>query len=335
MLFEKLVWSCFEEELRRGDFDVVHRVTPLSPTMGSPLATRTPVPMILGPLNGGLPWPREYPELRRQEREWLVPLRKAYRYLPYYRSAYRRLAGVIAGSRHTATEVPAWFRGRRFYVPENGIDPERFPLATAWPEPNGRFRFVTVGRLVPYKGFSLILEAMRDSALLRECDLDIIGDGPERENLANRIREYGMERNVRVRGWVDQKALARAYGESQVFVFPSLREFGGGVVLEAMASGLPAIVVDHGGPPELVGDLAGIRLPLVPRAELVPLLRNAMETLVGDPARCRAMSCAGRERVMQEFTWTAKAAQMVSIYESILQPARQERFRLTSIGIPR
>ena len=88
--------------------------------------------MLLGPLNGGLPWPRAYPELRRQEREWLVPVRKLYRYLPYYRATYCRLAGVIAGSRHTATEVPRAFAGCRFYLPENGVDPGRFALASGW-----------------------------------------------------------------------------------------------------------------------------------------------------------------------------------------------------------
>ena len=134
--------------------------------MGSPLASLAGVPMMLGPLNGGLPWPRDYPELRRQEREWLVPLRRAYKLLPYYRATYRHLAAVISGSRHTATEVPPYFQGQRFYLPENGIDTSRLPIAAVWPEPRGRFRFLTVGRLVPYKGVDLILQAMRSSSAL-------------------------------------------------------------------------------------------------------------------------------------------------------------------------
>jgi glycosyltransferase involved in cell wall biosynthesis len=146
MVFEKEVYRGYGRKLRRGEFDLIHRLTPLSPTMGSPLASMVEVPMVVGPLNGGLPWPRDYPDLRRQEKEWLVPLRKLYQYLPYYRSTYRHLAAVISGSRHTATEVPEYFHGQRFYLPENGIDPDRFPLASAWPEPQGRFRFITVGR---------------------------------------------------------------------------------------------------------------------------------------------------------------------------------------------
>ena len=57
---------------------------------------------------------------------------------------------------------PGWFRGRRYYVPENGLDPERIALGSGWkpPEPGTRFRFLTLGRLVPYKGMELIIEAM-------------------------------------------------------------------------------------------------------------------------------------------------------------------------------
>lgn len=319
MVFEKEVFRRFGRQLHAGKFDLIHRVTPLSPTMGSPLASLTDVPMLLGPLNGGLPWPRDYPELRRQEREWLVPFRNTYRRLPYYRSTYRHLAGVIAGSRHTATEVPRCFHGRHFYLPENGVDPQRFPIASDWPKPRGRFRFLTVGRLVPYKGADLILDAMRRSPALRACELCIVGDGPERGRLEVLIREYGLEDNVQMLGWVDQPRLAQEFARSQVFAFPSLREFGGGVALEALASGLPAVIVDYGGPAELVTPECGVLLPMRPREELVESLRRAMEELAGDPERCRQMGEAACRRVRDEFTWSTKAARLVEMYRLVIK----------------
>src|SRR5262249_40633243 len=154
--------------------DLIHRVNPVTPTVGSPLAGRTDVPMVIGPLNGGLPWPKEYPDLRRREREWLSRFRGAYRHLPYFPSTYRHAAGVITASRHTATELPAGFRGLRFHQAENGIDPERFPIADDWPEPRGRFRFVTAGRLVPFKGVDLVIEAVAGSERLRSCELEVV-----------------------------------------------------------------------------------------------------------------------------------------------------------------
>ena len=188
----KMVYRQFRDKLRTHSFDVIHRISPISQTLGSPLASLTKVPMLIGPLNGGLPWPTEYPELRAKEREWLVPLRGLYRYLPYHRSTYRCVRGVIAGSWHTASEIPTWFSGRRYYVPENGVDPERIPLGTGWHPRDvaGRFRFVTVGRLVPYKGFDLVLQALsRSEELRREAELLIIGDGPYRTALEEQVSE--------------------------------------------------------------------------------------------------------------------------------------------------
>jgi glycosyltransferase involved in cell wall biosynthesis len=321
--FEHQVFRRSSHALRSRDFDLIHRVTPLSPTVGSPLASLTRVPMLIGPLNGGLPWPKEFPDLRHQEREWLVPLRRLYRWLPYHRSTYRHLAGVIAGSRHTASEVPPDFAGRRFYMPENGIDPARFPLDGAWPEPCGRFRFITAGRLVPYKGIDLILEALRRTPALSDCELSVIGDGPERLILEEYARRHGLSERVRFLGWAAQSRLAEEFRRAQVFVFPSLREFGGGVVLEAMASGLPALVVDYGGPGELVASECGIALPMQPREPLIERLSEAMTSLAGDPERCRRLSQAARARVRAEFTWPAKAERLVGFYRELTARTRK------------
>jgi glycosyltransferase involved in cell wall biosynthesis len=321
MLFERMVFRQFRAELRGGSFDLIHRISPVSPTYGSPLASLTEVPMIIGPLNGGLPWPSAYPNLRVQEREWLVPVRGLYRWLPYYRSTYRHIRGVIAGSWHTATEVPTWYRGRRYYVPENGVDPERIPIAAAWrpPEPGQRFRFVTVGRLVPYKGYDLILQAMALSEeLRRDAELLVIGDGPCRAALEGQASELGLSSIVTFAGQVEHSELQEHLHRAQAFAFPSLREFGGAVVLEAMASGLPPIVVNYGGPGELVTDECGIRLPMARREELVGQLSGAMTTLLRDPDQCRRLSDAGIDRVRRGFTWSRKAAQFVTIYRDVL-----------------
>ena len=93
---------------------------------------------------------------------------------------------------------------------------------------------------------------------------------------------------------------------SQVFVFPSLREFGGGVILEAMACGLPCLIVDYGGPGELVSAATGVKLPMRPREELVQSLQRAMERLAADPAACRAMGSAAVAGAAAANTWPSR-----------------------------
>lgn len=316
--FELQAARTLRQELDAGQFDIIHRITPVSPTMPSALATKTDVPMVIGPLNGGLPWPEDYPELRGREREWLVPVRNAYRHLPYYRSSYRHLAGVLAGSRHTQSETPADFQGQRLYMPENGIDPQRFEIAAGWTPPQERFRFVAVGRLVPYKGFHLTLRAMARSSVLQNCDFTIIGDGPEKERLQALALELGLQDRVTFAGWMPQPEVAAVLRQSQAFVFPSLREFGGGVVLEAMASGLPSIIVDYGGPSELIDARTGIALPMQPQETLIPDLTTAMEQLATNPMLCEAMATAALQSVRDHHVWSAKATRMADIYQQVL-----------------
>lgn len=330
--FEMAVASRLKRRLKSDEFDLIHRITPVSPTLPSPLSARTTVPMVVGPLNGGLPWPQEFPELRSSEREWLSPLRRLYRQLPGFRSTYQHLAGVISGSRHTATEIPKYFHGQQFHLPENGIDPVKFPIASDWTEPAGSFGFISTGRLVPYKGFDLILDAMARSSLLRKCRLQIVGDGPQRQNLQEKCCQLGLAETVNFHGWLPQPQVAELLSASQAFVFPSLREFGGAVVLEAMASGLPAIVMDYGGPAELIDDTTGVRLPMGCRSDVVSHLTAAMESLAGNLALCRTMARQGIQNVRDLYTWDRKADALCEIYSTLTHntvPARSSS-RLSS-----
>ena len=320
--FERTLERSLRDDLKAGRFDLVHRLTPLSPALPSPIASRLPVPFSLGPINGGLPWPKEYPELRRREREWLSPLRSVVRYLPYYRSTYRHAAGVLTASRSAMSGLPHDFAGLHCHLPENGIDPDRFDRgclnrAGDAPRPDDRFTFVSVGRLVPLKAFDIVVEAL--ARIGGDSRLVVIGDGPERKTLLSLAARCDVTERVEFRGWLSQPEVAEQLRQSQAFVLPSLREFGGGAVLEAMASGLPSIVTDYGGPAELVGDDCGLCVPMAPRAELIASVAAAMRTLRDDPAAAALMGRTAAETVAREHTWTAKADRVVGFWDAILQ----------------
>ena len=94
--FEWEAWKRFKNDLRAGAFDVVQRLTPMSPTLPSPLARWSPVPFVLGPINGGLPWPPGFQNELRREREYLRYVRAGYKLLPFYRSTYARSRCILA-----------------------------------------------------------------------------------------------------------------------------------------------------------------------------------------------------------------------------------------------
>ncbi|MCA0995282.1 glycosyltransferase family 4 protein [Alloyangia pacifica] len=318
--FERLVWQRFGAEITAGEWDIVHRITPLSPTTASPLAGRCAgagVPFVLGPLNGGVPWPKGFDAERRREREWLSYLRGAYKLMPGRGATLRHASAILAGSRHTASEVPARHAGKLVYLPENAIDPARFNKR-ATPAP-GPLRAAFVGRLVPYKGPDMLLEAaaplLRDGRMV----LEMIGDGPMRATLEAQAADLGIAHAVTFHGWLDHRAVQDVLCRCHLLPFPSIREFGGGVVLEAMALGVVPMVVDYAGPGELVTPGTGFKLPCEDRAGIVAGFAVALERLARDPSELPTMADAARARVEQSFTWSRKAQQIAQLYEWVLQ----------------
>ncbi len=336
--FEHLLWRRFEPALRAGAFDLVHRVTPLSPTTPSIIAARLKrlgVPFLWGPINGGVPWPDAFGHVQRQEGEWLSSVRGLHRLLPGARATRRDAAAILVGSRDTWGQL-AGHHDRCVYLPENAVDPARFRARAdqAGPPP---LRLAFVGRLVPYKGCDLVLDAAAGLLRSGQATLDVIGDGPERARLEAKVAALGVGGAVRLEGWVAHTAMAERLARSQVLAFPSIREFGGGVVLEAMASGLVPVVVDYAGPAEHVTPATGFRVPLGSPAEITARLRVVLEGLVADPAARAGLAARGLERVAALYTWDARAAQVRKVYDWVLAggaPADRPDFGMP-LGAPR
>ena len=89
-------------------------------------------------------------------------------------------------------------------------------------------------------------------------------------------------------------------------------------MLEAMAMGLVPVVADYAGPRELVSDATGIRVPMGRRDELVAGFRRALEELADNPDVVRATGQRARQRVLELFTWDAKARQTCDVYRWVL-----------------
>lgn len=318
--FEHLIWRQFGAAIRAGEYDIVHRVTPLSPTISSGLAAkckRAGVSFVVGPLNGGVPWPRAFDAERRREREWLSYLRGAYRMLPGRGRMLKAAAAIVVGSRHTQSEIPARYQGKCVYIPENAVDPTRFSRKVATPR-DGVLRACFIGRMVPYKGPDMLLEAA--APLLRDgrMRIDMIGDGPMMDGLRGQVAADGTQAGVTFHGWLDHARVQDVAAGSSLFAFPSIREFGGGVVLEAMALGLVPLIVDYAGPAELVTPETGFKVPLGNRAAIVSAFRAELERIVADPALLEPMGVAAQERVQALFTWARKAEQIREVYDWVL-----------------
>lgn len=314
--FEYCVWKQFKHDLKAGIYDLVHRASPMSPTIPSPMAKWSPVPFVIGPVLGGLPWPDVFKDEMRREGEWMNYLRAAHRFMPYYRSTYKHAAAIMAGYAHTVADIPKVGKGRVIEFSEGGIHPQDFPLLE---KPNNeRAMILFVGRLVPFKQPEVLLKCFKNSALLQQHRLVIVGDGPEMPRLKRFIDDHDLQDCCELTGNLPVLKVRQLMAEADVFAFPSIREQGGGVLTMASMSRTPCVVVDYGGPSRRVPEGCGIKVPLGPVEDIVASFKVALESLVEDRQYASSLGEAAREFTQRFYSWDWKARKTVEIYQWVL-----------------
>ena len=316
--FEWLVWRRFGKRIKAGEFDVVHRLIPSSPTVPSLIAAKCEkagVPFVLGPINGGLPWPQAFESARRQEKEWLSYIRDIYRLMPGYKSTREAASAIMVGSQATLKQVEETYRSKCVYFPANAVDTEKFRRKRTTGQQNSRpIKLVFIGRLVPYKGADMLIEAASDLLQAGKATLEIIGDGPQKDALEQQISQAKLGNSVTLVGKVPHAQLQDRLAQADVFAFPSIREFGGAVVLEAMAIGLLPVVVDYGGPGEMVTPSTGYKVALGNRQQIVSSFREVLYNIVSHPNQIDVMGENARSRILSKFTWEERARQTLDVY---------------------
>jgi len=306
--FEWRAWRQFRHRISAGEFDVVLRLVPMSPSLPSPFASflsKGPIPFVIGPLNGGLPWPPGFSQLDNQ-REWISGLRNLYRLLPFARSTYRHAAAIIAASSQTYSEFTA-YRDKLFFIPEPGISRSVCSDDSRMPEPGAKLELIFVGGLVPRKACDL---ALRGAAKLLRSDMarfTVVGDGPERNRLEQLTSSLGIEKAVSFRGWLSHSEVFSHFRSADVFVFPSLRDNGAGVVFQALATGAVPVVVDFGGPGDIIYPEVGYKVPITNESDVVSRIENILEELAGNLELLNRLRRRGMSYARERLTWAAKA----------------------------
>jgi Glycosyl transferases group 1 len=327
--------------VRELSIDVVHQPIGIAPNIPSPL-TRLGAPLVVGPLNGGLSMP---PAFRGRDSRTARMVQAARR--PVGHAAHHVIRGkleasvVLAANEHTRALLPGPALARSRIMPESAVifgdwPAKEYPVGSATAAEAGSggadpagvasgsggadpapIRFVYLGRLVAYKSPDLLIEGFALASKTIDARLEIIGDGPMRADLEALVRKLGVANRVRFAGWLTKPDASARLRDSDVFVHPSLREPGGTSVLEAMATGLPCIVADWGGPAEYIEDGTGIRVSVASRESFVANIAEAMTQLATDPQMRADMGTKARARVAEYYDWDVLTAQLVKIYQEL------------------
>jgi len=305
--FEWRAWKQLRHRIFAGEFDVVLRLTPMTPALPSPFALflrRGPIPFVLGPLNGGLRSARGFGA--PDKREWNFRIRSLYRFLPFARSTYRHAAAIIAATSHMRAEFAA-YRDKLFFIPENGIARSLCSANSRSRRAGAKLELIFVGGLVRRKACYL---ALRAAAPLLRKDLarfTVVGDGPERNRLEQLVKSLEIEKAVCFCGWLNHAEVLSRLRSADVVVLPAIREGGGGVVFEALGSGAVPVVLDYGGPGDIVHPDVGYKVPPTNEHDVVSRMEKILSDLAGSPDLLNRLRQQGISYARECLTWDAKA----------------------------
>ncbi|OAB88523.1 glycosyltransferase [Janibacter melonis] len=295
-------------------FDLAFQPTPVAMRYPSPVVGLG-IPTIVGPVGGGLPDPEGFSAEGTNE-PWYYRLRELdglrLRHDPFLRRSYEE-ADCVLGIADYVGDALSCLDLRRFEVmPDVAIAEVPDPVPR---EPSARVRALFVGRLVRSKGVHELVDALAQTRA--PVDLDLAGVGPEEGALRRRVTDLGLDDRVTFHGWLDRPAVADLYRRADLFAFPSYREPGGTVTLEAMSWGLPVVVADRGGPGAFTTDECAIRVPVRSPGQFRHDIAAALDRLGSDPGLRLSMGRAAREHVMTTATWSAKCDRLVALGEEV------------------
>lgn len=252
--------------------------------------------------------------------------RRALRFIsdPFVRAVMNRADAIVATSQRyldSSSELRP-YRSKTTVVP-CGIDlqetgPGVLDSAAAIQKAHGNRLIVAVGRLVPYKGFDVLIESMRSV----DGNLLLIGDGPLREKLKAQIDQTGLAEKVHLLSRVPE--VAPYLRAADVFVLPSVSraEAFGLVQVEAMACGTAVVNtnIDSGVPEVSVHGLTGLTVPPCNAPELA----SALNLLLNSDELRTSYGEAARERVRDHFTADLMSQSILALYQHLgVCPAKE------------
>lgn len=226
-------------------------------------------------------------------------------------------AVLVLTERLRAAAIAGGAAADRVHVVPSGVRPECFtgatPSSDAWaPLEPARSRVVFVGRLAEQKDPLTLVEA---AARVRSdgARFLLVGDGPLRGAVEARIAALGLGDRVRVTGFLPHEEVPAVLRGADVMVLPSAYEELGSALLEAMRAGLPVVASRTGGIPEIVED--GVTGLLVAPGDAAGFAA-AVDRMLGDPLRARAMGRAGSTRAL-EYGWDRLAPRVLDVYRRV------------------
>ncbi|HSM80969.1 MAG TPA: glycosyltransferase, partial [Nodosilinea sp.] len=309
---------------REIGFDLAHHVTFVKYSSPSFLAL-LPMPFIWGPVGGGetapAPFWQDFGLRARLYELSRDAVRKLGELDPFARLTARQSTVVRATTTDTAARLRQMGAPQVQIVPEVGLLEEELEALRQYELPAGEpVRFISMGRLLHWKGYHLGLRAFA-AAQLPQAEYWLVGDGPERQSLEALAQTLGVADRVKFWGRLSREETLEKLGQCHVLVHPSLHDSGGWVCIEGMAAGRPVICLDLGGPAVQVTAETGFKVAAHSPAQTTQTMAEAMVCLAQDPDLRQTMGTAGRRLVSENYGWRAVGERLDALYRATASSA--------------
>ncbi|MDY3959068.1 glycosyltransferase family 4 protein [Romboutsia timonensis] len=322
-LWQLGAYKIAKEISRKEKIDLAHHVTFANFKIFSYLAFLN-MPFVYGPVGGGERAPKAmYRRFSVKHR-----LKEIARDLDIYISRFNILTlytwykadKILVTTEETLSKIPKKFRAKAEVAQTIGIE-ENFinSLCQNEAENNKEIEIGYVGNLLEWKGIDILIDSF--NIYLKEYNesaiLTIVGDGPGKLNIIKKIKNYGIEKNINFVGKVNRIETIDLYKRFNTFVFPSLHDSGGMVVLEAMACSVPVIVLNLGGPGNNVKYGCGVKVDFTNYENVINEIAFNINKLNSDSG-FRNEIIYNSQKHIRKFLWNKKVNDIEKIYIEVI-----------------
>lgn len=299
-------------------FDIAHHLT-FGVFRDASFLYKLNIPFVIGPIGGGEYTPSQLMPLYSVSERFKEYIRlfanKLALYNPFLVKSFNRATLILTKTNDTKKifEKKDWAL-KTFVKLEIGTEQISLPILE-----NPKNVFLYVGRFITWKGIKLILEAFY---LYREKKKDgqllLIGEGPLQSQIEEFREQRNLEEYIKIIPWITRQGLKQYYQSSQALLFPSLHDSSGNVVLEALASGLPTITLDCGGPACVLGETLKAMIVSTHKTSISDIVENMaakMRQISSDTVFYKHIQKLSLERA-QDFLWDKAIESTYSFIEN-------------------
>ncbi|MFX0201776.1 MAG: glycosyltransferase family 4 protein [Candidatus Hodarchaeota archaeon] len=305
-------------------FDIVHHVTWCGFREPGYL-WKLDAPFIWGPVGGtqNYPWPFLFQAglkggLKEFVRNTLNIVQ--FRLQPRVRKAIRRTAVLLAANSTGKRHFERIYKVKPVHQLDVGTTAVR-DLAMLNCTDHGPLRILWSGILEDHKALHLLIMALSKVPDTLEYELRILGKGPLEKRWRGLARQTGVDRYCKWMGWLVHEEAMAQYDWADVFIFTSLRDTCGAVVIEALSRGVPVICLDHQGAGDVVAEECGIKIPVTTPSRVIQRLREAIISIAKDRRKLDTLSEGAIERA-NRYLWSHKGQEMVELYRQVIDNSR-------------